>query len=292
MASRDETRGHGRRRRDGSDGPGAAAARHRALLRAARYGDHRARTRLVASNLVLVRSVASHYRGLGVPFDDLVQEGSLGLLEAIERYDPGRDVGFEAFARFRVRRAIRNALTEQARLVRLPKHIVERRRLLDRAEARLAAAAGRPPTPEELAAETGISLVAVLEARSAAITPLSLDDATGPSSTGLEGLVADAAAADPEQEAIAAYEARRVRAAVTRLPSRQREIVSRHFGLDEHDEPLAEVAAELSLSERRTRTIEREALYRLARELEVPHAFSVTSALRRRAPGRAAPRGR
>jgi RNA polymerase sigma factor (sigma-70 family) len=254
MASPDTTHGHGGRRAEPAGSFRDAAARQRQVLRSAQRGDRRARARLVSCHLALVRAVASHYRGLGVPFDDLVQEGSLGLLEA--------------FARFRVRRAVRNALTEQARLVRLPKQMVERRRLLDRVEARLVAARGRPPAPEELAAETGLSVGAVLEAQAAAITPLSLDDTAGPDGTTLEGVIPDAAASDPVQEAIAAEESRRLHAAMTHLSSRQREIVARHFGFDEREEALSEVAADLELSERRTRTIEHDALYRLARELD------------------------
>jgi RNA polymerase sigma factor (sigma-70 family) len=244
------------------------AVRQRKLLRAARRGDRGARDRLITCHLGLVRRIASRYRDLGMPFDDLVQEGSLGLLEAIDRYDPSRQAEFEVFARFRVRRAIRNALTDQARLVRLPKQVVERRRLLDRAEARLTAAKGRAPTPVELAAATALSLEAVLEARTAAITPMSLDEPAAPDGSPLAGLVADGLASDPECEALAADEAERVRNAVARLSPRQRQIVSRHFGLDGGEVDVATVAAELHLSERRTRTIEHDALHQLADELE------------------------
>jgi len=98
------------------------------LLKAAARGDEGARRRLVAAHLPLVRGVAARYESLGLPFDDLVQEGCVGLLEAIDRWDPARGVPFEAFARFRVRAAIRDALTTRARLIRLPKHVVESQR--------------------------------------------------------------------------------------------------------------------------------------------------------------------
>jgi len=98
------------------------------LLRAAARGDEGARRRVVASHLPLVRSVATRYASLGLPFDDLVQEGCVGLLEAIDRWDRARGVPFEAFARFRVRVAIRDALTARARLIRLPKHVLESQR--------------------------------------------------------------------------------------------------------------------------------------------------------------------
>jgi RNA polymerase primary sigma factor len=242
--------------------------RQRKLLRAARRGDRGARERLVVSHLGLVRGVASRYRDLGMPFDDLVQQGSLGLLDAIDRYDSCRAADFEAFARFRIRRAIRNALNDQARLVRLPKQVVERRRTLARTEAMLTGANRRAPTPAELAAATGLSLAAVLEARTAAITPVSLDELAAPDGSMLASLVADAAAPDPERQALAAEEARLVRDAVARLSPRQREVVSRHFGFDGDEAGVAAVAGDLHLSERRTRTIEHDALHSLAHELQ------------------------
>jgi RNA polymerase primary sigma factor len=250
----------------GSPAPGEAA-RHRRLLRAARRGDYGARERLVTVHLRLVRQIAAHYSGLGLPYDDLVQEGSIGLLEAIERFDARRQPSFEAFARFRVRRAIRNALTDQARLVRLPKQIVERRRLLASAEAELAAR-GRAATPQALAASTGLPEEAVRAARAAVSPPISLDAAVNEGSATLETLVADRTAADPERETLSHEEAELVRTAVQRLAPRQREIVRRHFGLDREETPIAALADGMHLSERRTRTLEQDALFRLACDLQ------------------------
>jgi RNA polymerase sigma factor (sigma-70 family) len=258
----------GRARRRPHKCPCFDTVEQRRLLRAASRGDAGARDRLVVCHLGLVRAVAWRYRELGLPFDDLVQEGALGLLEAIDRYDPNRRVAFETFARFRVRRAIRNALTERARLVRLPKHVVERRRLLARAEPTLAGALGRPPTPAELAAETGLSPEAVVETLTASITPLSLDQQAASDGSPLESLVADSTAPSPEREMLAADRRRRVRDALARLTPRQREVVNLHFGLDGSPVDLAAVAASLHLSEQRTRTIENAALRELATELE------------------------
>jgi len=258
----------GRPRRGSHNRRCCDAIEERRLLRAAARGDSGARDRLVVCHLGLVRAVASRYRDLGLPFDDLVQEGALGLLEAIDRYDPGRRVAFETFARFRVRRAIRNALTERARLVRLPKHVVERRRLLAGAEATLVAALARPPTPAELAADTGVSYDAVVEALTASITPLSLDQEAASDGSPLESLVADSTAPNPERETLVADRRRRVRDALTRLTPRQREVVNLHFGLDGSPADLASVATTLHLSEQRTRTIENVALCELANELE------------------------
>jgi RNA polymerase primary sigma factor len=230
--------------------------RERKLLRAAQRGDRGARERVVVSRLGLVRGVAWRYRNLGLPFDDLVQEGTLGLLEAIDRYDHCRGVPFDAYARFRIRRAIRNSLTEKARLVRLPKQIVERRRLLARTEAGFESAYGRTPTVSELAAATGLSELTVTEARGADGTLLPLDEA-----------VPDPTAPSPELKVLADEQSRLVRSAVARLPRRQRFVVNRRFGLDGSPARVDELAANLHLSERRTRTIEHDGLHSLARQL-------------------------
>jgi RNA polymerase primary sigma factor len=239
----------------------------RRLLRAARRGDSGARERLVAAHLGLVRQISSYYRGLGLPYEDLVQEGSIGLLEAIDRFDVRRQPDFEAFARFRVRRAIRNALTEQSRVVRLPKQIVERRRLLANAEAQLAAS-GCVATPEALAAATGLPEEAVLAAQAAASTPISLGAAVVDGGAALEELIADKAAVDPEDETLLNEQSELVRKAVRRLAPRQREIVRRHYGLDREETPIAALADGMHLSERRTRTLEQNALFRLACDLQ------------------------
>ena len=239
------------------------------MLRAAQRGDSRARERLVLSKLGLVRSVASRYRDLGLPFEDLVQEGSLGLLEAIEHYDPNHGASFDSYARFRVRRAVRNALTDQARLIRLPKQVVERRRAIDRAEAGLAAAAaGRAPTPAQLGSATGLSVAAVLDARSAGLAPISLDEPVLPDGSSLASVVADPEAADPELKVLEHEQTELLNAAIEDLPERQRRVIGRRWGVGATPRSNAEVAAELELSPRRTQTIGQDALYELRAALE------------------------
>ena len=238
------------------------------LFEAARRGDRRARERLVAEHLAIVRSIALRYRNLGLSVDDLVQEGSLGLLEAIDRYEPERSPDFDSYARFRIRRAIRNALTDQSRLIRLPKQIVERRRAIERAEANIKTATGRTPTTAELATATGLSPAAVVSARTIGTTPVSLDQPVLEDGSTLETLVSDTTARSPEDETVEHEQARAVDDAVDSLPGRQRIIVSRHFGLGCEPEQIAEVAAELHVSQQRARAIERDALYALREQLE------------------------
>ena len=240
------------------------------LLEAAKGGDRRAREQLVENHLHDIRSVAFHYRGLGLPFDDLVQEGSLGLLEAIDLYDPERGADFDSYARFRARRAIRNALTEKSRLIRLPKQVVERRRAIEHAEAELAAIEGHSPTTHEVAAALGLPDSAVLETRDLSGVPISLDQSLLPDGSPLEAIVADDAARDPAVEAVEHAQAELVDAAVAALPERQREVLSRHFGLGRTPQEIADVAAALHLSQQRTRAIERDALFALRDRLDAP----------------------
>lgn len=226
-----------------------------------------ARERLVRAHLPLVHQLASRYRDYGLPFDDLVQEGCLGLLEAVENYEPARGASFESYARFRVRRAIRNALTDKARLVRLPKQIVERRRALDRVETRLVAA-GTQPSPADLAAATGLPIASVLEARAAARVPLSLDEPLLPDGSPRESLVADPAASDPVVETLAREQSALLQAALATLPPRKRHVVTAQWGLNGQREVNGvALARELELSPRCTQTLGQEALLSLAEEL-------------------------
>ena len=243
-------------------------ARRRSLLRAAQAGDRGAREQLVTSSLGLVRSVASRYRDLGLPFDDLVQEGALGLLDAIDHYDPDRGECFETYSRFRIRRAIRNALTEKSRLIRLPKQVVERRRAIERAEARLTAAAGRTATTAEIAALTGLPQETIRAVRSAQLGQVSLDEPVLPDGSPLAGVVADPHAADPEVIALEHDRTTQLTAALASLPERQRRIVNCKWGIGQRSMSNGALAAKLGLSPRRTQTIERDALYELRKTLE------------------------
>ena len=243
-------------------------ARARRLVRAAQQGDRTAREELVAAHLDLVRVTASRYRNLGMPYEDLVQEGSIGLLEAVDGFDARRSTDFERYARFRVRRAIRAALTDQSRVVRLPKHVVERRRAIDRAAASLNVATGRPPTSQELAAATGLSLDAVRDARAAAVEIVSLDQPVLPDGSTLSTVIADPAASDPQVELLERERAERLRSGLEALSPRQRTIVVRHWGLDGVPATTHTLASELHLSAGRARTIANNALYALRTALD------------------------
>ena len=256
-------------------------ARRRSLVRAAQSGDHTARERLVASTLGLVRSIASHYRDLGLPLDDLVQEGALGLLDAIDRFDPDRGASFETYSRFRIRKAIQNALTDKGRLIRLPKQVVERRRAIERAEMKLtAAAAGRAPATAEIAAATGLSVAAVRAARSAELAPVSLDAPVLPDGSPLTGVIADPHAADPEIITLDQERTRQLTVALAGLSERQRQVVRCRWGIGETAISNGVLATKLELSPRRTQTIGRDALYELRKTLDPGRARTQSKAVR------------
>jgi RNA polymerase sigma factor (sigma-70 family) len=238
------------------------------LVEAAKQGDCRSRERLVMRALPTVRSIAVRYRDFSLPLEDLVQEGSLGLLEAIDQYQPDRSADFDAYARFHIRRAMRNALTNQSRLIHLPKQIVERRRSIERATSDLKGATGRSPTSREVAIATGLSTEAVIAARGLGLPPLSLDEPTLEDGSTLASVVANDAATDPESATVAHEEVRAIDDAVDTLPDRQRVVVTRHFGFGCDPQDIAEVAASLQVSQQRVRAIERDALYALQDELE------------------------
>jgi RNA polymerase sigma factor (sigma-70 family) len=249
--------------------PSAQQRHDQRLVRAARRGDAVARRQLVETYLPPVRRVASGYRNLGLPTDDLVQEGALGLLDAIQRFDARRDRDFATFARWRIRRAILDALTTRGRLVRLPKQVVERRRALAHASDELTAVNGHAPSVLDLATATGLPTHVVEGATRVPTAPVSLDAPIGGTTT-LEGVVTDPSARDPEAEAEAHEETRLVRRAVRRLPNRQRYVVARHFGLGCDAAPLTRIAHDLHVSPQRARAIERAALHDLADELGPP----------------------
>jgi RNA polymerase primary sigma factor len=245
----------------------ATAVLERSLVEAARRGDRRAQERIVRDHLGAVRAIARAFRGLGLPLDDLVQEGSIGLLEAIDDYDPARG-SFDSYARLRIRRAVRNALTDQARLIRLPKHVVERRRAIDRAEARLSATG--TPSLSDLASASGLTVADVVEARRFTAPPVSLDAPVLPDGSPLEALVADPNAEDPVAETVLHEDGRLLARALAQLSYRQRRVVCAQLGLDGRARVGGvAVAEELGLSPRRAQTIGREALYRLREDLQL-----------------------
>jgi RNA polymerase primary sigma factor len=213
-----------------------------------------------------VRSVARRYRDLGLPYEDLVQEGSIGLLESIDRFDPDNGARFSTYAFWRIRQAITHALTDHGRLLRLPKTVLERRRALAGAMAQLSNG-GPTPTAERLAEATGLSAAEIVDALAAPTTITSLDQPME-DDLSLGTALSDPAAADPADVAVRELERTALAEAVAHLADRQRLVIGGHFGLDTEQKTLAEIGTALSVSQARVRAIERDALHDLAVELE------------------------
>lgn len=234
------------------------------LAARARRGDRVARATLLEEHMGLVRSVAFRYRDLGLPADDLVQEGAIGLLGAIDDYDSSRGASFSTYAFWRVRAAITHALTAQGPLVRVPRPVLERRREVRQAREQLRSA-GREPTVGELAEATALPGRDVAEAL-APSRVASLDQPLADGTTLGELLTGETAL--PDSRVVHHEQERALRRALLRLRGRKRTIVDRHFGLSGKPETLSDIAGDLHLSPERTRALKNEALRELAAELD------------------------
>ena len=245
--------------------PLLTAAQEVELAKRIERGDPRAKERMIQSNLRLVVSIAKHYRNQGLPFLDLIQEGTLGLIRATEKFDWRRGFKFSTYATWWIRQAVARALADKARTIRMPVHIVERLQKLNRAERNLSAALGREPTLEEIAAEANLPLQQAVEVRAAARASASLD---APVSDGDDALLGDFVAGDgptPDELVETSLRSQVLADALRALPDRSRTVVVLRYGLGDADpKTLEEIGRRLGLTRERVRQIEVEALKRLA----------------------------
>jgi RNA polymerase primary sigma factor len=245
--------------------PLLTAAQEVELAKQIERGDRAAKQRMIQSNLRLVVSIAKHYRNQGLPFLDLIQEGTLGLIRATEKFDWRRGFKFSTYATWWIRQAVARALADKARTIRMPVHIVERLQKLNRAERNLWAVLGREPTLEEIAQEANLPIQQALEVRAAARASASLD---APVSDGEDALLGDFVAGDgptPDELVESSLRSQVLADALRALPDRSRAVVVLRYGLGDADpKTLEEIGRRLGLTRERVRQIEVEALKRLA----------------------------
>jgi RNA polymerase primary sigma factor len=245
--------------------PLLTAAEEVELAQRIEKGDVDAKDRMINSNLRLVVSVARKYQGHGLSLGDLVQEGMLGLIRATEKFDWRRGFKFSTYATLWIRQAIQRGLENSSRTIRLPVHIAQRERKINRTERELATKLGREPTEQELADAVELPVDQVIEIRKAARPLTSLDQPVGDDGETAFGDLLASNAPNPEDEVVSDAGTSAVQEAVNRLPERERDVVELRFGLGGREPtPLRETGRKLGISAERVRQIEEDALERLA----------------------------
>ena len=240
-----------------------------ALAKRIERGDQQAKERMINSNLRLVVSIAKRYRGRGVSFGDLIQEGVLGLNRAVEKFDWRKGFKFSTYATWWIRQACQRAISNQSRTIRIPAHVHERRAKIARLGRQFEVEHGREPTLEETVTLTGYEEQHIEEARSAVEASVSLNQVVGDDGDGeLGDLFADPDAVDPAEVAGDALWRDSVRTALQGLPEKERRIVELRFGFTGEQQSLDAIAREVGISRERVRQFEQRALAMLATELE------------------------
>jgi len=235
-----------------------------------KQGDREARDQMIKSNLRLVVKIARSYEGMGMPLLDLISEGNIGLMRAVERFDPGKGAKLSTYSALWIKHAILLALANQSKVTRVPVHVMEEFGKMRRVSLRLQEELDRDPTDEELAAELGTTASRIARMRMAVVEPVSLDaEMDGDGSRNYAEVIADERAETPCQKLENETNRAMVRKIVDTLTRREQAVLYSRFGLNRHDpKNLEEVGKELNITDERVRQIQNAAFVKLRHRLK------------------------
>jgi RNA polymerase primary sigma factor len=249
------------------------------LSRRVKRGNAAAREQMIKANLRLVVKIAHDFEGYGMPLLDLISEGNIGLMKAVERFNPAKGAKLSTYAAFYIKQAMRRAIADHARLIRLPVYAQEKLLEIYRAETRLRELLGRAPTNEEIGDEINLPAPKVSRLRTAAIQPTSLDapqddDPTNP----ISEVVADESALAPDECLNRDDTARFIQELLCKLPERELLIIRHRFGFEQdHEKTLEQIGADLGLTRERIRQIQNSALRKLRSRIEARESFRLAA---------------